>query len=231
MKHSKQEIYNLEQLLINSVSSFKFQVSQKIVAIGEIGLDKHEYQQTKYKDYQVDDEFFKLQKVFFIEQLKLAIKYKKAVIIHDSVFIKRLIDFDAIDNQVLWHFNNKICTLEKEETDLLKQCGHSDLLLDIYNKRKWRGCFGSMSVISYDFVYNMNETFQISNLLQFVYSREHRMCLERVIGVIFYFYNKKPSVFGDILKYQNWGYSYEEYLYDKKNGNITLSIIKVWTGR
>jgi TatD DNase family protein len=57
--------------------------SKKTVAIGEIGLDRHIYQKTKYENYKVDEKLFELQKYFFIEQLNLARKYKKSVIIHN----------------------------------------------------------------------------------------------------------------------------------------------------
>jgi len=56
---------------------------EKVVAIGEIGLDRHIYQKTKYEDYQIDEEFIALQKEVFLAQLNLAKKYKKAVIIHN----------------------------------------------------------------------------------------------------------------------------------------------------
>ncbi len=62
----------LEELLVNN----------KVVAIGEVGLDKHYYKKTKYENYQIDPEFVQAQKQLFIEQIKLAIKYKKSLIIH-----------------------------------------------------------------------------------------------------------------------------------------------------
>ncbi len=55
----------------------------KIVAVGEIGLDRHMYQKTKYGEYIVNEEFMTLQKEFFVAQIKLAKQYKKSVIIHN----------------------------------------------------------------------------------------------------------------------------------------------------
>lgn len=63
----------------------------KIVAIGEIGLDKHVYQKTKYENYGVDKEFFELQKLLFVEQLKLAKEFKKSVIVHNREAKKDLL--------------------------------------------------------------------------------------------------------------------------------------------
>jgi len=58
-------------------------IEPKVVAVGEIGLDRHIYQKTKYEDYKIDEEFIALQKEVFLTQLNLAKKYKKAVIIHN----------------------------------------------------------------------------------------------------------------------------------------------------
>jgi len=55
----------------------------KVFAVGEVGLDRHQYQKTKYKDYKVDKEFINLQKELLIEQIKLAQKYKKTLIFHN----------------------------------------------------------------------------------------------------------------------------------------------------
>jgi len=55
----------------------------KVVAVGEIGLDRHIYKKTKYEDYQIDEEFIALQKEVFLAQLNLAKKYKKTVILHN----------------------------------------------------------------------------------------------------------------------------------------------------
>ena len=69
----KNDLGEIEKLLNN----------HKIVAVGEIGIDKHSYQKTKYKDYQVDPELVKGQKEFLKEQIKLAIKYDKSLILHN----------------------------------------------------------------------------------------------------------------------------------------------------
>ena len=55
----------------------------KVIAVGEVGLDRHVYKNTKYKNYDVYPEFIEEQKLFFLEQMKLAYKYKKALIIHN----------------------------------------------------------------------------------------------------------------------------------------------------
>jgi len=75
------DILELEKLIIH----------QKVVAVGEIGLDKHVYEDTKYPNYQISDEFFSAQKEYFVEQLHLALKYNKALIIHNRETKKDLL--------------------------------------------------------------------------------------------------------------------------------------------
>jgi TatD DNase family protein len=54
----------------------------KVVAIGECGLDYHPYKKTKYEDYKIDKNFKKKQKEIFINQLKIAKEVKLPIIIH-----------------------------------------------------------------------------------------------------------------------------------------------------
>jgi len=87
--HHVKEIQNLKlktqndnlKLKINEIE--KLITHPKVVAVGEIGLDRHIYQKTKYKDYKIDEEFIALQKEVFLAQLDLAKKYKKTVIVHN----------------------------------------------------------------------------------------------------------------------------------------------------
>ena len=69
----EEDLKEIEKLLTNN----------KAVAVGEVGLDRHYYNKTKYADYQIDESFIELQKEFFLEQIKLANKYKKTLIIHN----------------------------------------------------------------------------------------------------------------------------------------------------
>lgn len=64
--------YKLEELAKN----------KKVVAIGEIGLDYHEYQKTVYEKYQITDEAKRLQKELLALQIEIAIKTKLPIIFH-----------------------------------------------------------------------------------------------------------------------------------------------------
>ena len=104
------------------------------------------------------------------------------------------------------------------------------------NVTLWEGCFGVMSVITHDFLCDMNNTFNFVNLIEVIVSREDRMSLERVFAVLLTICNKKnniktTSIFGSIHVYCNWGQGYETYQIKKINNQITLPIEKVWSGR
>lgn len=56
---------------------------KKVLAIGETGMDRHIYPNTRYKQYEISDKFIALQKELFELQIKLAISHKKSLIIHN----------------------------------------------------------------------------------------------------------------------------------------------------
>lgn len=65
--------------------------NEKVIALGETGVDKHNYPNTSYKNYQITEELIEFQKFFFKEQIKLAIKHKKSLIIHNRQAVSELL--------------------------------------------------------------------------------------------------------------------------------------------
>ncbi|PIZ65283.1 hypothetical protein CO051_02530 [Candidatus Roizmanbacteria bacterium CG_4_9_14_0_2_um_filter_39_13] len=58
-------------------------IHPKVVAVGEVGMDRHVYEETKYKDYSVDERFIKIQRDLLSFQIQLAIRHKKSLILHN----------------------------------------------------------------------------------------------------------------------------------------------------
>jgi TatD DNase family protein len=56
---------------------------EKVVAIGEVGLDKHIYKKTKYEDYKINEKFLELQKQVLKKQIGLALELNKALVLHN----------------------------------------------------------------------------------------------------------------------------------------------------
>jgi TatD DNase family protein len=133
VKNSKlkvgREIEEIEELLKHP----------KVVAVGEIGLDRYIYKKTKYENYQINQEFIKLQKWFFLEQLKLAKEYKKTVIIHNRQAKKDLLELlntyhSLLDTKIVFH-----CC--EPDDDLLNFAIKNNIFIGIdgdvtYNKKK-----------------------------------------------------------------------------------------------
>ncbi len=65
--------------------------SEKVAAIGEVGLDRHIYTQTKYAKYGLDHEFMNLQKEVLGEQIRMAVQHGKSLILHNREAHKDLL--------------------------------------------------------------------------------------------------------------------------------------------
>jgi len=164
--------------------------------------------------------------------------FQKAVILHDSTFIQRKIDFHI--NQpirFLLHFypneyysgESLLNTVLEEETEerKLELCA----MYDLYN---WNGCFGVQSIIDLSFLHTLEKKYHFFKLLHFIDSRDSRMCLERFFGFICTlecrYLIKCPSFFGELDEYL------ESHNMDKNNNyelyeNFKPPIYKVFSGR
>ena len=172
--------------------------------------------------------------------------FENAVIIHDSVFFHKRINFEVLNgiNVIpLWFFipynensNNTLMIANNlKNSYIIKQkLIFNDVLIGM-PQDKWYGCFGVQSYVNHNFLLLLENQYKITNLLSHVLCRKDRCCLERIMGCIFYTYNpkiiKQKAVFGDIYKDQKWGYTFNEYISEFKRGIISKPIVKVWTGR
>ena len=83
--HHAFELMTNDQLqMTNELDEIEKLISHpKVVAIGEVGMDKHGYENTKYSEYAVDERFIETQRELFREHIKLAIKHNKSLILHN----------------------------------------------------------------------------------------------------------------------------------------------------
>lgn len=144
--HVFYEIQNLNLKSQNEILNLKIKEIEKLlnhpktVAVGEIGLDYYLYQKTKYQQYQIDEEFIKFQKIFFIEQLKLAKKYKKTIIIHNRKAKDDLLKI-LTNNQSLITNNKIVFHCCEPDEELLNFVVKNKIYIGIdgdvaYNKKK-----------------------------------------------------------------------------------------------
>ena len=100
--------------------------------------------------------------------------------------------------------------------------------MEIYDSKKWDGCFGVMSVIRHEFLRKIVDKYNLFNIINDITCRDHRCSFERVFAVLCYAEKDNSiSYFGDIHKFIKWGFNYKEY----KSNVIQKDIIKVWSGR
>jgi hypothetical protein len=156
--------------------------------------------------------------------------FDTAVVIHDSVFINKYINFKVKNYKFIWDFNSNISKKVRDEMRLIKALDNNESLLKLYNDRiKWRGCFGAMSIIEHKFLKKIDTKYDLSKLLPIIRSRKNRMSFERIFACMMQANYKRDVLLGDIILYCNWGYSFDDYI--KCKDNIDLPIVKVWTGR
>ena len=150
-----------------------------------------------------------------------------AVILHDSVFIQKYIDFSVDKYKFIWEFDH-IWDQPKNEIKILNVFKNNDLINFYNNKRLWKGCFGGMSIITHDFLTYVDSKYKISHLIPLIINRDKRCYFERVIACILQKEHKNTelSLLGVIHNYCPWGLKFNE----KDNYN-TLPLLKVWTGR
>lgn len=172
--------------------------------------------------------------------------FANAVIIHDSVFFHKRINFESFNGiNVLpfWFFHSDTENLDNtkriagklKNNILISNKLSKDFNVLGMNSDKWYGCFGVQSYINLGFLEQIENKYGITKLISEVNCRKDRCSLERIFGVIFFTESPKllnqKSLFGDIIKYEKWGYSYDEYMVNFKKGIIPRAIVKVWTGR
>jgi hypothetical protein len=176
--------------------------------------------------------------------------FENAVIIHDSVFFHKRINFEKLTIfQVLplWHFkpdNENTSNLLRIASSLQNNTNirymmtrGTDMISTLSFKDEWYGCFGVQTFINHNFLLNIERKYKITNMIHFVKNRPDRCCLERILGCLFYIEstNKKSkikSLFGNILNVsKKLNYKYADYTRDVEHNKITRPVIKVWTGR
>ena len=89
---------SLEDLKLSVIDSVRERLAQLIqenrqhvVAVGEVGFDRHFYDQTQYETLQITQEYMDWQRAFFIMQAELARDHNLALIIHNREAVDDLL--------------------------------------------------------------------------------------------------------------------------------------------
>ena len=160
----------------------------------------------------------------------------KAIIIHDSVFMNSYVNFDQFGEfKCLWTFETHVHDVDKDILEMVSRLDSNREIIRLFlNKNKWMGCFGIMSVMSWEFLDRLNNRHNFfRNVFPYVRTRSDRMCMERIFTCVCQvncpIVPNPPHIFGDISgSIWGWASSFEDY----KSGRLShLPIIKVWSGR
>jgi hypothetical protein len=183
--------------------------------------------------------------------------FDNAVIIHDSIFIKRKINFQKFVNSGMkvvpfWHFQygkdeNMLNTLRilksMRNTQIMEKNLMSTKNVEVLGMKTdsyWDGCFGTICFINHTFLNYLQTKYHFSNMIQQVKTKSDRCSLERIIGIMFFvecnYLKRQSSLFGNIHDYRKgeygWGYTYEQHRnYIKKHNRSIVPVVKVWSGR
>jgi hypothetical protein len=236
----------------NSIKCLRYLYpNKKIVIIDDNSNQDFIKEECVYKNIEVVQSEFKGRGELLPYYYYLKYKYfDNAIILHDSVFLHKRINFDGIIKKhikvlPLWVFfpdkenlNNRIRILSclKNSHNLYTKLKLENIVLSMPND-KWLGCFGVQSFINYEFLHLLENKYQITNMINYVKCRDDRCSIERIFGCLFFTEYPKllkipnNSLLGNIHNYQKWGYTYSEYEADIKNKKLPRSIVKIWTGR
>jgi len=123
--HHVYELKNEENINIEKlVTDLKQLVTDpKVVAIGEVGMDRHIYKETKYEEYQIDESFIELQGQLLREQIKVAKEFRKSIILHNREAKKNLLPIvqsewgEELEGRAVFH----CCEPDEELLEFAKQ--------------------------------------------------------------------------------------------------------------
>jgi hypothetical protein len=151
--------------------------------------------------------------------------FKRAIILHDSMEIKKYYDFKNIPNYKnftrLFHFGSGSYCIDIDHfNEMCKYVINGNNILQYHNVNKYNlvGCFGVCYIIDYDFLIDINKKYNIINLVNFIDTRKKRQCLERFLSCLFEYEKGKKFItrvdlFGSI--FSNKGEYIQKYFFGR----------------
>lgn len=141
----------------------------------------------------------------------------RVCVIHDSMMFENYFDFNNINNYCnytrLFSFSNTSYKKDiKDIKDIIKNnLENGENIINYHNKNinNLLGCFGVCFLIDYNFLFEIEKKYKITNLVNCILNRNNRKTLERLLSLIFFYEEKNSnittriSLFGDIQKNLN----------------------------
>lgn len=156
-----------------------------------------------------------------------------AIIIHDSTFIQKKIDFDwRCPIRFIWHFTNR-----QISSTIRTKILNMPSLMKYLNNNNWVGCFGIQSIISIDFLTTIYIKYNFDQFLIKIRNRQDRMDFERIFAFIcleeFPNLLQNPSICGDIYQQHRIIYYLDFTIYEKMTHQTKreYKFLKCFSGR
>ena len=165
--------------------------------------------------------------------------FEKAVYIHDSVFLHKPLPIQQVKNvKFLWYFNPGEYDNTETIKRILDQFGN-DEVKKCFEEKRYKGCWGVMSVIEHRFLKYIFEKYNMFTLLDFVQNRDDRIAIERIFGIICVLEEPSlmdhPSILGHFGQNKNnrnsFDYSFKDYLDDVQNNRVNSTADKLFFSR
>jgi hypothetical protein len=224
LRHVNNELTN--KYWIKCVNSIRqYYPENNILIIDDNSNYEYITEETLYKTTIINSEYPKrgeLLPYYYYLHNKL---FDVAMIIHDSVIVNKYIDISVEKYKFLWYFEHHWDQIE-DETRMINVFNDLELNTFYENKHLWKGCFGSMTIITHDYLTRVNNKYDISKLLDCVLDRSNRCSFERVIGCLLEKEGMEETLLGNIMTYCKWNMRFDEI-----DEYQSLPIIKHWTGR
>ena len=151
--------------------------------------------------------------------------FNRAIIIHDSMEFKKHYDFKIIPNYKnftrLFHFGGGAYNIDVEHfEDMSKYINNGSSILQYHNVNKSNliGCFGVCYVIDYDYLIEIDQKYNILNLIKYIDTRKKRQCLERFLSCLLEYdkgknFITRQDLFGSI--FSNKGEYIQKYFFGR----------------
>lgn len=167
--------------------------------------------------------------------------FKKAIIIHDSLFLQKQFKKEILDSidtvRFLWKFYEYYERYPGSCDDIKEMSCKIGLPEWLYDRPEWQihGCFGVMSIISWNFLDSLVTKYPLFTHMSLIITRENRMLMERIFAMMCFMYlngNVPESIFGLASDMPN-GFFLTYYRYSKHKNILSkkYTAIKVFSGR
>lgn len=143
------------------------------------------------------------------------LKYKWSkymIFFHDSMFLNKPLNANMlkVDKfKLFWHFSSGVHDHKTRIPHLLSYLKDNEVLQQLFLKKKhWFGAFGLSCTISLEFLEFIEKEHEFTNLVYYTKNRDDRKCLERILGLLFSYYDYDAvynSYFGNVSTCPGFG--------------------------